>query len=115
MTKFYTLKDKYKGNDDRWHTITDIQNVRLSYNMYTITIDDQSIQCAYSKTWNISIKNKIYLVDTETIYNKAKYYKGKHINNKNGPIIKDIKKVKEELVQCITTNDGHCYIHQIYN
>ena len=99
------IGDKIYGTDGKWHKVISKTDIKLSYNMYELTFDnDTTIKCANTHLWNIYIEDKMYTIDAEGLYQQFDFYKNRHIGTPNGHKFIGIKKIKPELVQCIETD-----------
>ena len=96
--------DLVLGTDGKFHKVIDKTEAKLSYNMYEITFSNGKVKCANTHQWNIFVNNKMYTIDAEGLYQEFEFYKDKHIGTNDGPTLVSIKKVKPEIVQCITTD-----------
>lgn len=96
--------DLVMGTDGQWHKVIEKTKCKISYNMYEVIFSNGSVKCDNLHQWNIFVKNRCYLIDTEGLYQDLDWYKGKHIGTQNGPVLIDVKKIDPEIVQCITTD-----------
>jgi hypothetical protein len=98
------IGDKILGTDGKWHKVIGKTDIKMATNMYKITFSNGYIKCSDTHQWNVFINDKEYTIDAEGIYQEFDFYKGTHVGTKDGPIIENIEKIPEELVQCITTD-----------
>lgn len=96
--------DLVLGTDGKFHKVIEKTTAKLSYNMYEIEFSNGKVKCSNVHQWNVFIKNKMYTIDAEGIYQEFDWYKGRHVGTKDGPTIVNIRKIEPEIVQCITTD-----------
>lgn len=101
--------DLVMGTDGKWHKVIEKTTQKLAWKMYEITFlqpnnELGTIKCSDTHQWNVFINNKEYTIDTMAIAKDLDFYRDKHVGTKKGPIIKDIKAIPAEIVQCITTD-----------